>query len=57
MSDNYKATDIAKDTLRKLYKTIDWQIADNNTEGDEHYAIQRDIANEVISLMYKEIKK
>ena len=51
------AQGVADVTLELMNDSVDWQIADFPTEGDEHYAIHAQVIQMAISKMYNEVKR
>jgi hypothetical protein len=51
------AQGVADVTLELMNDSVDWQIADLPTEGDEHYAIHAQVIQMAISKMYKQVNK
>ena len=51
------AQGVADITLELMNDSVDWQIADLETEGDEHHAIHAHVVKMAISKMYNEVKR
>ena len=50
---NEIAEKVADALMEVMYKSVDWQISDFNTDGDEHYAIH----DTVMQLVLKSCQK
>ncbi len=51
------AQGVADVTLELMNDSVDWQIADLPSEGDEHYAIHTHVIQMAVSKMYEQVKR
>ena len=50
------AKSLSEEILPLIHSKVDWQIADQETEGDEHYAIHASVTRLVINKMLLQTK-
>jgi len=53
---NEIAEKVADVIMEMMYKSVDWQISDFNTDGDEHCAIHDTVMRLVLKKLSKKIR-
>ena len=54
---NEIAEEVVDVAVEMMHKSVDWQICDFNTDGDEHYAIHDTVMQLVLKKLSKKIRR